>query len=54
MTSVLRPYVLSRTVRATAGRISWGLGDQAVSSITNFAVGIVIIVHWKMYLWPLT
>lgn len=42
MTSVLRPYVLSRTVRAAAGRISWGLGDQAVSSITNFAVGIVV------------
>ncbi|GEL20814.1 hypothetical protein [Pseudonocardia asaccharolytica] len=33
---------LSRTVRAAAGRLSWGLVDQAVSSLTNFAVGIVV------------
>ncbi|HKS49578.1 MAG TPA: hypothetical protein VJT49_31605 [Amycolatopsis sp.] len=26
-------------VRAMAGRLSWGLADQAVSSLTNFAVG---------------
>ncbi len=32
----------SRTVRSTAGRLSWGLGDQAVSSLTNFAVGIFV------------
>ncbi|MFE6609465.1 hypothetical protein [Amycolatopsis sp. NPDC057786] len=25
-----------------AGRLSWGLGDQAVSSLTNFAVGLVV------------
>src|SRR6187399_3329543 len=25
--------------RAMAGRLSWGLADQAVSSLTNFAVG---------------
>lgn len=25
-----------------AGRLSWGLADQAVSSMTNFAVGIVV------------
>lgn len=29
-------------VRGTAGRISWGLGDQAVSSLTNFAVGAFV------------
>lgn len=27
---------------AAATRVSWGLGDQAVSSLTNFAVGIVV------------
>ena len=25
-----------------ARRLSWGLGDQAVSSLTNFAVGVVV------------
>ncbi|MGH3630576.1 MAG: hypothetical protein ACRDRL_24435, partial [Sciscionella sp.] len=25
-----------------AGRLSWGLGDQAVSSLTNFVVGIYV------------
>ncbi|WP_091671148.1 hypothetical protein [Amycolatopsis marina] len=29
-------------MRAVAGRISWGLADQAVSSMTNFAVGIYV------------
>jgi len=38
----LRSTVLTRTARATAGRLSWGLGDQAVSSLTNFAVGIFV------------
>lgn len=33
---------LRPAVRAAAGRLSWGLGDQAVSSITNFAVGIYV------------
>jgi O-antigen/teichoic acid export membrane protein len=28
--------------RAMAGRLSWGLADQAVSSMTNFAVGIYV------------
>lgn len=28
--------------RALAGRLSWGLADQAVSSLTNFAVGVVV------------
>lgn len=28
--------------RAMAGRLSWGLGDQAVSSLTNFVVGIYV------------
>jgi O-antigen/teichoic acid export membrane protein len=30
------------TGRAAAGRLSWGLADQAVSSLTNFAVGIFV------------
>jgi len=38
----LRSPALSRTGRATAGRLSWGLADQAVSSLTNFTVGIVV------------
>lgn len=29
-------------LRAMAGRLSWGLGDQAVSSLTNFAVGLYV------------
>ncbi|MFF5159110.1 hypothetical protein ACFY3N_23315 [Streptomyces sp. NPDC000348] len=28
--------------RATAGRLSWGLADQAASSLANFAVGIYV------------
>ncbi|MEU3597633.1 hypothetical protein ABZ714_02680 [Streptomyces sp. NPDC006798] len=28
--------------RAVAGRLSWGLADQAVCSLTNFAVGIYV------------
>ena len=38
----LRAPAVSRTVRASAGRVSWGLGDQAVFSLTNFAVGIYV------------
>ncbi len=30
------------TLPAALGRTIWGLGDQAVSSLTNFAVGIVV------------
>ena len=37
-----RPDMRSPAVRATAGRLSWGLADQAVSSMTNFAVGIYV------------
>jgi O-antigen/teichoic acid export membrane protein len=33
---------LSRAARGTLGRLSWGLADQAVSSLTNFAVGAVV------------
>jgi O-antigen/teichoic acid export membrane protein len=33
---------MSRGLRAAAGRLSWGLADQAVSSLTNFAVGIYV------------
>ena len=29
-------------LKAMAGRLSWGLGDQAVSSLTNFAIGIFV------------
>ncbi|PRX45616.1 O-antigen/teichoic acid export membrane protein [Prauserella shujinwangii] len=32
----------SRGLKAMAGRLSWGLGDQAVSSLTNFAVGAFV------------
>jgi hypothetical protein len=39
---LLRTAALSRTVQAAARRISWGIADQGVSSITNFAVGIVV------------
>jgi O-antigen/teichoic acid export membrane protein len=35
------PAVL-RALRATARRLSWGLADQAVSSLTNFTVGIFV------------
>lgn len=44
MSSRLRLHLpaRSRTGRATAGRLSWGLADQAVSSLTNFAVGIYV------------
>src|SRR6185369_5510064 len=28
--------------RAIAARMSWGLADQAVSSLTNFAVGLAV------------
>ncbi|MGH3914925.1 MAG: hypothetical protein ACRDTC_16185, partial [Pseudonocardiaceae bacterium] len=38
----LQSAVRSRTARAMAGRLSWGLADQAVSSLTNFAVGIFV------------
>jgi len=38
----LRTTVVSNTARATAGRVSWGLADQAVSSLTNFTVGIFV------------
>src|SRR5215207_10354708 len=33
---------MSGTARAMAGRLTWGLADQAVSSLTNFAVGIYV------------
>jgi glycosyltransferase involved in cell wall biosynthesis len=29
-------------IRHVAGRLSWGVADQALSSLTNFAVGIVV------------
>src|SRR5262245_12985110 len=31
-----------RRSRGIAKRLSWGLGDQAVSSISNFVVGLVV------------
>jgi O-antigen/teichoic acid export membrane protein len=33
---------VTRTFSTAAGRVSWGLADQAVSSITNVAVGLVV------------
>ena len=42
LAQTLHATAASRTVRAAAGRVSWGLGDQAVSSLTNFAVGILV------------
>lgn len=30
------------TLRSALGRMSWGVADQAVSSVTNFAVGAVV------------
>ncbi|MPZ81053.1 MAG: hypothetical protein GEV28_11920, partial [Actinophytocola sp.] len=29
-------------MRGLAGRLSWGLADQAVSSLTNFVVGVFV------------
>lgn len=40
--SLTRRVLGSRGIRASAGRLSWGLADQAVSSLTNFAVGIFV------------
>lgn len=37
-----RPARVSAVARATTSRLSWGLLDQAVSSLTNFAVGILV------------
>lgn len=37
-----RSSIRSRGARAMAGRLTWGLADQAVSSMTNFAVGIYV------------
>jgi O-antigen/teichoic acid export membrane protein len=34
---------LWRPIRLASGRLSWGVADQAVSSITNFAVSIFIL-----------
>lgn len=42
MTGPSPSVVLPRAARAMAGRLSWAVADQAVSSITNFAVGIVV------------
>lgn len=42
MSTRYRSRPVSRAARASAGRLSWGLADQAVSSLTNFAVGIVV------------
>ncbi|WP_410577404.1 hypothetical protein [Amycolatopsis sp. lyj-108] len=38
----MRSLLRSPAIRAMAGRLSWGLGDQAVSSITNFVVGLFV------------
>lgn len=36
------PSRISRAGRGAAGRLSWGLADQAMSSLTSFAVGAVV------------
>ncbi|MQA79609.1 MAG: hypothetical protein GEV10_14210 [Streptosporangiales bacterium] len=33
---------MARKVRGVLGRLTWGLADQAVSSLTNFAVGLLV------------
>lgn len=38
----LRRPVLPLAVQGITGRMSWGLGDQAVSSLSNFAVGVIV------------
>lgn len=40
--SPARRVLGSRALRASARRLSWGVADQAVSSLTNFAVGIYV------------
>src|SRR3954470_2315762 len=34
--------ITARRARPLAGRAGWGLNDQAFSSLTNFALGIVV------------
>ncbi|MER7174800.1 hypothetical protein ABT367_25610 [Streptomyces mesophilus] len=42
-TSVVRArHARPTAMRAVVGRLSWGLADQAASSLTNFAVGIYV------------
>lgn len=41
MSAYRRPSRLSRATRGSLGRVSWGLADQAASSLTNLAVGVV-------------
>lgn len=36
------------SVRSVGGRMSWGLIDQAISSLTNFAVGIVVAHNFDL------
>ncbi|MFE9679985.1 hypothetical protein [Streptomyces sp. NPDC006285] len=42
MTTGREKATASAARRAVVGRLSWGLADQAVSSMTNFAVGIYV------------
>jgi len=39
---VVEAALRRRGAGAIAGRLGWGLADQAVSSLTNFAVGLVV------------
>lgn len=34
--------LISARIRPFVGRLSWGVADQALSSLTNFAVGVVV------------
>lgn len=38
----LRRPAVPFAVQGVTGRLSWGLGDQAVSSLSNFAVGVIV------------
>ncbi|WP_033330588.1 membrane protein [Streptomyces novaecaesareae] len=40
--AAVAPAAAAPAKRGVAGRLSWGLADQAVSSMTNFAVGIYV------------
>ncbi|MDF3045694.1 MAG: hypothetical protein K0R30_1922 [Ornithinibacter sp.] len=37
-----RPRAVIASARSVGGRMSWGLVDQGISSLTNFAVGIIV------------
>ena len=47
----MQPFRLRAMIasaRSVGGRMSWGLVDQAISSLTNFAVGIVVAHNFEL------